>query len=743
VDGVTENDVDWGPWANLSSKIVHTLAADLTSLTIMTQTSKWGYQNTMHEAANKIGRNIPVLMIDSRKWDHEQLRPQTFSDAVDHLMELEEKLQNAGTTNFYDVSTFSYLHSAVKWQVKNSFTGGDSQKGMWVHKALSILQLRDAMETRVADDDDNYLHSQKESTGFVRNANQGQNLGVKVHPEPSQPAASEPPDCDARMQVHSGHKTLDKEYTDMLQTALLPVSMYGTKSEASELELFQQVDKVMNALNKINVQASEKLQSVHECAKLEDVRKELQECRENKNPMKAIQSIVLRESKRWMPHTWQEMDLYRELPKLHPNLFRIELIASREDVHEFSHAGGKSQRIGHAVSVTQMEGFDGEDKMRQVMEETLQVLETGFDRYKKFDWRTPMLHHQGDWETQTMNNILQMLESPIFFSANVGDIDGLNKVMARAARINRLPDANSLQTLELIKLAWEKVDIFNSTADAYKAFSNVTYMCFLLISLFTAVVTCISLNKPDILSREVLRILVTAASLSSLALTAFITFFDPATRWQQLRGASLAMESEIFKFRTRSGIYAASDSSLNSYQGVDSRQAEMALESCVEEISKHVLKSGNMAETSLLAKFNGHSDPQLSRKQALKYRHGQYEHSRIDGTFGQSNWSYLKHSRGSRRRGQPEIVKNMEQPSDDHHSPLTANEYIELRAWPQLAYYKSKLPLYERNKMCHELIMSTTMVVGVVLAFANYAEWGALPAAVATMMTAWRFVCVT
>ena len=162
----------------LSSKIVQTLAADLTSITIMTQTSKWGYQNTMHCAANKIGGNIPVLMIDSRKWDHEQLRPQTLSDAVDHLMELEEKLQNAGTTNFYDVSTFSYLHSAVKRQLKHAFTGGDSQKGMWVHKALSILQLKDAMEPRVVDDDDNYHPSQKESTRFVRNANQGQNLGV-------------------------------------------------------------------------------------------------------------------------------------------------------------------------------------------------------------------------------------------------------------------------------------------------------------------------------------------------------------------------------------------------------------------------------------------------------------------------------------------------------------------------------------------------------------------------------------
>jgi len=119
-----------------------------------------------------------------------------------------------------------------------------------------------------------------------------------------------------------------------------------------------------------------------------------------------------------------------------------------------------------------------------------------------------MLKHLCDWGTQTRNNILQMLESPILYSANVGEIDGLNNVMARAARINRLPDANRLQTLELIKLAWEKVDIFNSTADAYKTFSNVTYMFFLLVSLSTAVVTCISLNKRDILYRQLLRILV-------------------------------------------------------------------------------------------------------------------------------------------------------------------------------------------------------------------------------------------
>ena len=32
-------------------------------------------------------------------------------------------------------------------------------------------------------------------------------------------------------------------------------------------------------------------------------------------------------------------------------------------------------------------------------------------------------------------------------------------MLSRAARINRLPDHNRLQTMELLKAAWEKIDV--------------------------------------------------------------------------------------------------------------------------------------------------------------------------------------------------------------------------------------------------------------------------------------------
>ena len=47
--------------------------------------------------------------------------------------------------------------------------------------------------------------------------------------------------------------------------------------------------------------------------------------------------------------------------------------------------------------------------------------------------------------------------------------------------------------------------------------------------------------------------MVMAASLAAFAVTGVITLFNPATRWHQLRGAALALESEIWRFRTRCG----------------------------------------------------------------------------------------------------------------------------------------------------------------------------------------------
>jgi len=274
-----------------------------------------------------------------------------------------------------------------------------------------------------------------------------------------------------------------------------------------------------------------------------------------------------------------------------------------------------------------------------------------------------------------------------------------------------------------------------------------SYALLLAVSLFTAVITTVSLNRPDVVTPGELESAVMVASLLSFALTGAITIYNPGTRWQQLRGAALALESEIWRFRTRSGSYSGSG-----HMDSDSEAAEVMLERYVEDLARHVLESGNMAETSLLARFDGIFGAPRGKKASLKYRHGQLSNARVDGTFGQSNrsdqassqlWSsvaFLKDSALTKElqgTGVRKILHN------DHHSPLTADEYLELRVRPHLAYYQGRLPSYARIRVWHETLMMATTIAGILLAFLGYASWGAAPAAVATVLTAWsKFVMV-
>ena len=71
----------------------------------------------------------------------------------------------------------------------------------------------------------------------------------------------------------------------------------------------------------------------------------------------------------------------------------------------------------------------------------------------------------------------------------------------------------------------------------------------------------------------------------------FVTFLSPAQRWQQLRGAALAIESEVWKFRTRTGPYLKSaDSAL--------AQEEESLLDFLEQMKQHVYKSASVMDTA-------------------------------------------------------------------------------------------------------------------------------------------------
>ena len=68
-------------------------------------------------------------------------------------------------------------------------------------------------------------------------------------------------------------------------------------------------------------------------------------------------------------------------------------------------------------------------------------------------------------------------------------------------------------------------------------------------------------------------------------------------RWTQLRGAALALESEIWRFRTRTGAYEGGGGSwLSSITEDGSKGAEQALAMHIEQLTQHVMKSAAMGE---------------------------------------------------------------------------------------------------------------------------------------------------
>ena len=112
------------------------------------------------------------------------------------------------------------------------------------------------------------------------------------------------------------------------------------------------------------------------------------------------------------------------------------------------------------------------------------------------------------------------------------------------------------EAIKLLRGAWDAVDIFSSTARRYKLITKICFNILLVIGILNTGIVVMSMNattngEGNVISEGIGRVLIIAISLFGAGLTSVVTFLNPAAKWLQLRGASLALESEIWKFRTR------------------------------------------------------------------------------------------------------------------------------------------------------------------------------------------------
>ena len=151
-------------------------------------------------------------------------------------------------------------------------------------------------------------------------------------------------------------------------------------------------------------------------------------------------------------------------------------------------------------------------------------------------------------------------------------------ILASIAKIDRLPASNNLETLRILQDAWDQVEIYHSVADSYKFSTKVMYILSLLVGI---VIKTLSISS--IMTHYSSRIPTLVISFLSTAIASYVTFASPAVRWQQLRMAALSIESNIWTFRTRSGVYRVNG------EGFDNSPEQLLADS-IKDIKATVLE---------------------------------------------------------------------------------------------------------------------------------------------------------
>lgn len=229
--------------------------------------------------------------------------------------------------------------------------------------------------------------------------------------------------------------------------------------------------------------------------------------------------------------------------------------------------------------------------------------------------KTLDLHEWQALGTMDWLGMFDMFTRPNVFSGSVHDIIHLKKSMANIAKIDRLPDANSLESLKAIRDAWDHVELYNRVATAYKNIANLCYVLLLCLGILVTIIATLESTELSLFmySRDTL----IAVSFFTTFILGVVKFTNPILRWQQLRIAALTLEGNIFAFRTRTGNYRSKGRSQSTPYGNQIADHEMI--KLLHHVKENVLEAADVKGTMFYGKIKsqnlyGQSSPAMQKK---------------------------------------------------------------------------------------------------------------------------------
>lgn len=202
-----------------------------------------------------------------------------------------------------------------------------------------------------------------------------------------------------------------------------------------------------------------------------------------------------------------------------------------------------------------------------------------------------------DINTSEWLHYYDIFTSDNVFSGSIHDIEYLKEILGSVAKIDRLPEENSLEALKTLQDAWDHYEMYNMIADSNKIMAKISYFALLIFGILIVTFTVLDAQFTWFNSRYP----IIAISFLESAIASYVSFVNPALRWQQLRFAAANIESNIWMFRTRAGIYRVEN---ETYED----RAQDILAFAIKQIKASVVDGADIKTTSFYGQMLTHND---------------------------------------------------------------------------------------------------------------------------------------
>lgn len=650
----------------------------------------------MAAAADHVNRGLPLLLVDSR---NRSVKPTDLHEVRAELEDFRLKLHAQGKQDLHITSVLAFVKSMLNRKYDHI---GDTEED--VVKECDRW-LWDAINAKISK-----IKARKRSMhNRVARASQGHSISAGAVDSPKASRTSTPE----------------------AQAARLRPSMTCDRVQQSQELLEQQVEHdVLEAANEVLRYAG-----LEEEWEANIVRQRCEQAIEDIGSSSSWQEFQEKWGANWAA--------IRDCA-----FFRNEGLRHFDDKHDwcrgFSSKGGGYTLVIDPPGTEHNMGPGGLQDHREAVSLILDQVGGGLDATRQFDMKYKTLKAIMDQEDKWLA-IYDTLKSKNVRTANLLDITDCRTQIDLMTRVDRLPAENTLESLVLLRCAWTLADVFTKHARYYKGVCKMAHAMFLLLTTAIVIVSSLSSLYPEAITEPTLETLLLVFSLLMSFVCGWTMFLDPAKKWTFLRGGQLELESEIWRFRARVGMYAGSHTSLSVLtRGESERQAEERFQQVLQSVRNRVLEGASLKETSFYSVTTSTDDIYVDVD--TSQREGPVQPGTLERCwcflFGdpaaqQQPGLTASHQKHGQYRGGP--LGPRPGPGDDNfHSPVSPHAYIRWRLMREHRFYQDRIPEYARHRMLMQALLMCSLILATLITAVGFPLWTSIVAAVASGLSAWQ-----